>query len=586
MNTHDAIVDAYVSLGYSADDKGCCQGTSLRWLEASFLNEEPLFHKRLLKLVAYGAHLKNALEAVKAKQGENLTREDNYLIEIQSFMDSLCIFQAPDEQQGLFNKRHVYQDNIDEVSTFASSEAIQRLGGLTKVYSQPLIYNEEEIANYLNDLATAIENHCPHPGKKVGILLSNYAHTMALTYTTGGGWCFMDINEYPPESLPRNNTRKLAKNIVDSLKEHDSPYIAFSTRAITVKNDPYLNSLTEQLTQLKAKHAVTPDLALREEQINLCFIAAYEGEAKIVEETARYGTNVEFTDKEGTTPVFIATLHGHDSVIEVLAKHNANLNVVDPNNGWTPMHYAVDEEHTKIITCLAQNHANLNIQAHNRFTPLQLAVSRGNVAAIAELIKFGADVSISMTCPVKDFKPKDALALQRFNTLVGQKLVVNDEILLTPQEMAFIDGKEQIVKLFRHANKINSLYQAVVAFEKYCETTQPPYVIIAARGLKEFTNEYICSLYSVTHAPGLEEWNNRYTKGMQFLTAQSQAPKYLDELNEINTQFKNLVTALHPMHSSPLKRKSLFSHDTPEEKRMKFTEHPLDENMDPNKGFN
>ncbi|MDR3503322.1 MAG: ankyrin repeat domain-containing protein [Legionella sp.] len=588
MNTHDAIINAYVSLGYSIDDQGCCHGTSLRWLEASFLDEEPVFHKRLLKIVAYGQYLKTAIEAVKAKRGENLTKEDKYLLEIQAFMDHLYIFQAPYEQKSLFNNAHsVFQDDIDEASMFASSDAIERLGGLTKVYSHPLIYNEEEITRYLDDLAIAIENHCPLHGKKVGILLSSHTHTIALTYTTGkGGWRFMDINEYPPESLPKDSTQKLAKNIIESLKEHGSPYIAFASKVITVKKDPFINQLTEELSKLRAKHPVTSNLARRAEQVNLCYLASEQGDAQIVEETARHGTDIEFTDKDGITPVLVATMYGYDAVVDVLAKQNANLNVVDQVDGWTPMHYAVDDRYTKVITCLAQNHANLNIRAHNGFTPLLLAVNRGNVEAVAELIKFGADLSISLACSIKGFKPKDALSNKRFNTLVKQKLVVNDEILLSPQDMAFVDGHEQIVTLLRHAHRINSLYQTVVAFEKYCETTQAPHVVDGARDLKGFSNEYISSLYSAPHAFGLEEWNSRYTKGMQFLAAQSQAPQYLESLNKIDAQFKSLVTALRPMNDSSLKRKSLFSSDIQEAKRMKFTEPPEGENLDPNSGFN
>jgi ankyrin repeat protein len=588
MNTHDAIINAYISLGYSMDDQGCCHGTSLRWLEASFLDEEPIFHKRLLKIVAYGQYLKTAIEAVKAKRGEKLTKEDKYLLEIQAFMDHLYIFQAPSEQSNLFNTAlPVFQEDIDEASVFGSSDTIENLGGLTKVYSHPLIYNEEEIARYLNELALAIEKHCPLHGKKVGILLSSHTHTIALTYTTGGrGWRYMDINEYPPESLSSDNTQKLAKNIVESLKEHDSPYIAFASRVITVKKDPFINQLTEELSKLRAKHPVTSNLARRSEQINLCYLASEQGDAQIVDEAAKHGANIEFTDKEGITPVLAATMHGYDAVVDVLAKHNANLNMVDQPTGWTPLHYAVADRYTKVITRLAQNHADLNVRANNGFTPLLLAVSNGNAAAVAELIKFGADLSISLACSPKNFKPKDALANKRFNTLVKQKLIVNDEILLSPQEIAFIDGKEPIITLFRHAHRINSLYQTVATFEKDCKTAQAQHVIDAARGLVEFTNEYISTLYSAPHALGLDEWNNRYTKGMQFLVTQSQAPQYLDSLNKINAQFTSFITALRPMNDSPLKRKSIFSYDTPEEKRMKFTDRPLDKNMDPNSGFN
>ncbi|WP_058535689.1 ankyrin repeat domain-containing protein [Legionella saoudiensis] len=587
MNTHDAIINAYVSLGYSLDDGGCCHGAALRWLEASFLDEEPLFHKRLLKIVAYGQHLKAALEAVKAKRGKNLTKEDKFLLEIQAFMDHLHIFQAPFEQQSLFNTIHpVLQDDIDKASMLGSSEAIKRLGGLTSVYSQSLIYNELEIAQYLDHLGVALENHCLLPGKKVGILLSSYLHSIALTYTTGKGWRFMDINEYPPESLPKNETQKIAKKIVDSLKQHQSPYIAFTSKVITVKNDLFINSLTEGLSKLSATHPVTNNIAQREEQVNLCFLASMRGEAKIVDEAAKNGANVEFTDKNGMTPVMIATLQGHDAVINVLAKHNANLDVVDEESGRTPLHYAIADKYTKVITCLAQHQADLNARDRKMCTPLILAVSRGNVEAVAELIKFGADASQSIAYPLKKFNPTSALSNQRFNTLVKQKLVVNDEILITPQEIAYVEGNEPIVTLLKHASRINSLYQSVVALEKYCETSQTPQAVNAAYGLKEFTNEYISLLTSPQYFSRLGELDNRYTKGMQFLATQSQEPQYVALLNNIHLEFKSLASALRPLNDSPLKRKSLFASNVPKVgKRMKIAEDSVDESMRPDKGI-
>ncbi|MFJ1268213.1 ankyrin repeat domain-containing protein [Legionella lytica] len=588
MNPHDALVNAYVSLGYSIDDQGCCHGASLRWLEASFLDEESVFHKRLLKIVAYGQYLKPAIEKVKAKRGEKLTKEDKYLLEIHAFMDHLYIFQAPYEQKSLFHKRTpVLQEDMDEASRLGSSDAIEHLGGLNKVYSQPLIYDQQEIALYLNDLAQAIENHCPLRGKKVGILLSSPTHTTALTYTTGGGgWRFMDINEYPPEYFPKENTKKLAKHIVESLKEHESPYIAFASSVITVKKDPFLNQLTEELGKLRAKHPVTRNIARRTEQINLCYLASEQGDAQIVAETVKQGANVEFTDKDGITPIMAAAMHGYDEVVDVLAKHNASLDVREQLNGWTPLHYAVDEQYTKVVTRLAQHHANLNVRTNNGYTPLLLAVSHRNVEAVAELIKFGADASIALAYPLKNFKSQDALTKARFNTLVKEKLKVNDEILLSPQEMAFIDGQEHMVMLFRHAHRINSLYQTVTTFAKNCESTQAPNLINAAQGLVDFTNEYISSIYLAPHASGLEEWNKRYTKGMQFLLAQRQEPQYIEALNSINTQLKNLVTALHPANDSPLKRKSIFSQDIPQAKRVKYPETSVDKIIDPKSRFN
>jgi len=49
-STHNAVIKLGLALGYPIDDKGCCQGFTLKWLEACFINQETQFIERVQKI--------------------------------------------------------------------------------------------------------------------------------------------------------------------------------------------------------------------------------------------------------------------------------------------------------------------------------------------------------------------------------------------------------------------------------------------------------------------------------------------------------------------------------------------------------
>lgn len=212
MSIHVSMINLLISLGYTRTP-GCCHGFSLRWLEACLLGEEHVFKERIEAIDNAGYSLIHWINAAINKKGQNLTENDYKFLDILSFLDGLELYQSPHRHFSTFNTP-LTQDDVDIISHVASSVDILSRGGLARVYSEPGIYTKNEIKDYLDGLGLVIENACVPSKEPLGIVLSSHNHTIALTYTPGKGWDFMDINQYPSKSFQINETNVLAEHIM------------------------------------------------------------------------------------------------------------------------------------------------------------------------------------------------------------------------------------------------------------------------------------------------------------------------------------------------------------------------------------
>jgi len=132
-------------------------------------------------------------------------------------------------------------------------------------------------------------------------------------------------------------------------------------------------------------------------------------------------------DKNGKTPLILATWRGDLDTVKFLLDSGADVNIVD-NLGENVVHYAARQKNTEvlltilntsadknlksasgykqtalftpamvgnipILTILLENGVNPNIYDKGKFTPLQWAVQQGQVESIKVLLKYKADVN-------------------------------------------------------------------------------------------------------------------------------------------------------------------------------------------------
>jgi ankyrin repeat protein len=84
---------------------------------------------------------------------------------------------------------------------------------------------------------------------------------------------------------------------------------------------------------------------------------------------------VDCTNNEGSTPLHLAAMWGHDEVMEALLQTPANTFNVNSKdrNGNTPLHLAAEWGHKGVVALLIANHADVNATNVFGFTPVNFA---------------------------------------------------------------------------------------------------------------------------------------------------------------------------------------------------------------------
>lgn len=83
------------------------------------------------------------------------------------------------------------------------------------------------------------------------------------------------------------------------------------------------------------------------------------------------GGDLEFRDKNGATPLHIASANGYLSVVEFLLDHHVSTEVTDEDH-WQPIHAAACWGHLEVVELLAQNGADVNACTRNGETPFDI----------------------------------------------------------------------------------------------------------------------------------------------------------------------------------------------------------------------
>ncbi len=111
----------------------------------------------------------------------------------------------------------------------------------------------------------------------------------------------------------------------------------------------------------------------------------------------RAGANPNVVDAPNNTPLMISLLEpgviSHKGAAEMLLKYGADVNFTD-RIGTTALHHAVDLDAVEFIDLLLKNGANVNAKDESLRTPLSNAVRSGHYSSVQLLLARGADVGI------------------------------------------------------------------------------------------------------------------------------------------------------------------------------------------------
>ena len=144
----------------------------------------------------------------------------------------------------------------------------------------------------------------------------------------------------------------------------------------------------------------------------------------VVKLLLKRGADVNVQDEDGTTALCIAVTANSPEIVESLLDYDANPNIAGPRGGtlhiaarhghlhiatrlieskanldlqywlgWTPLHEAAENGHVKVVEYLCRRGAKINAQNSSGWTPLHGAAANGHVKVVEYLCRRGAKIN-------------------------------------------------------------------------------------------------------------------------------------------------------------------------------------------------
>ncbi|XP_063053724.1 ankyrin repeat domain-containing protein 27 isoform X2 [Engraulis encrasicolus] len=106
------------------------------------------------------------------------------------------------------------------------------------------------------------------------------------------------------------------------------------------------------------------------------------------------GVGVNSSSADGFTPLHVAALHGHLTLVTLLTRHGATVNARN-SQGATPLHLACQNSHLQVTMSLLECNAKVNKKDQYGNTPLITACLKGHLDTATALLKSSASVNLA-----------------------------------------------------------------------------------------------------------------------------------------------------------------------------------------------
>jgi ankyrin repeat protein len=188
--------------------------------------------------------------------------------------------------------------------------------------------------------------------------------------------------------------------------------------------------------------------------------AARRNYTKCVEYLIKNGADVNYRNRQGQSPVFLAVQYGSKNSLELLCQNGANVNFIDSDNDkkfWSPIFYALDRSDYECSELLIRYGADLNIVDRQKSTPIFYAMHDTKLLDL--LVKNGASLEFSNAygrTPIFDAVLSGSH--EQVELLLNQGVNVDrtDNFRWTPLLYAIKRGNERFISsLLEHCNNLD-----------------------------------------------------------------------------------------------------------------------------------
>ncbi|XP_030388129.1 E3 ubiquitin-protein ligase mind-bomb isoform X2 [Scaptodrosophila lebanonensis] len=122
--------------------------------------------------------------------------------------------------------------------------------------------------------------------------------------------------------------------------------------------------------------------------------ASQNGHIEVIQVLLRHNVDVEIEDKDGDRAVHHAAFGDEAAVIEILSKAGADLNARNKRR-QTSLHIAVNKGHLNVVKTLLTLGCHPSLQDSEGDTPLHDAISKEHDEMLSMLLDFGADITLN-----------------------------------------------------------------------------------------------------------------------------------------------------------------------------------------------
>ncbi len=176
---------------------------------------------------------------------------------------------------------------------------------------------------------------------------------------------------------------------------------------------------------------------------------AHFGDIALIERALADGADLDWMEN-GLSAIHQATIYQNYEALSLLLDKGADPNMPESEKGLVPLFYAIQQQNFKIVQILLNAGAE-NVFIDEGFSPMETAVSKGNLLIIEELLKKGFNINFSFyngrgVTPLMGSVLSDNYQLFELLIRYKAKLDIQDDDGLTALHMAIMTKNKPIIE--------------------------------------------------------------------------------------------------------------------------------------------